>query len=62
MTNPTSTEMIAFLYTQRDLLFERRGIAKSARADRILMIKDQQLLSSDAESARPTTEVFAIFG
>jgi hypothetical protein len=65
MTNPTSTEMMTFLYTQCDLLFERRGIAKSARAYRVLMIKDQQPLSSDEDSSTPTLptgEIMAIYG
>ncbi len=62
MTNPTSAEMIAFLYTQSDMLFGRKGIARLARADRVLMIKDQQALSSDEDTARPTTQIFAIYG
>jgi hypothetical protein len=54
MTNPNSTEMIAFLYTQRDLLFERKDNARSVHADRVLLIKDQCSPSSDEESPRPT--------
>jgi hypothetical protein len=64
MTNPNSAQMLEFLYHQLDVLFERQGIAKSARqTERMLLIKDRGdgASTSDAPN-KPTEQVMAIYG
>jgi hypothetical protein len=48
MTNPTRTQLIAFLHRQRDLLAERRGVAKGAtKQERLLIVSNKTASGSD---------------
>ncbi len=71
MSDPTSTQLIAFLHRQRDLLAEHRGVAKGAtKQERLLLVSNKTTSGSDDNyssddktgSATKSTLVLAIYG
>jgi hypothetical protein len=56
MTNPTSTQLIAFLHRQRVLLADHRGVAKgAAKQERLLLVSNTRQRAARTITPPPTT-------